>query len=317
MSMRSLLCAAASALALLPALAAAAPVGLVTIVDGGDLFLLRGTQRLAATEGVRLEADDIVRSGQATRLVRLELGDGTTLDLGPDTELLLRPQALPGPRAALLYLQRGWLKIGAADATGIATPQGDLARVAGSAVLRVNARAMLVFAESGRVELARDSLREGDAWVRRDGGAGGVQKRPPADLLEGLPRGFADPLPRRSARFESLRVAPGPGEDVAYADVAAWLNGEAPLRAVFVPRFAARAHDPAFRSALVAELRAHPEWDRTLFPEKYRPKPVAVARRAEPVASQPVAVAPLAIDLHGLMSWPGVERSNARPADEE
>lgn len=317
MPLRTLLQAVATTLALLPALAGAAPLGLVTIVDGGGLALLRGSQRQAAGEGVRLESDDIVRTGEATRLVRLELADGTTLDLGPATELLLRPQALPGPRAALLYLQRGWLKVGAADAGGIATPQGDLARVAGSTVLRVTPQALLVFAESGRAELARDTLREGDAWVRRDGGAGSVQKRPPADLLEGLPRGFADPLPRRSARFDSLRVAPGPAEELVYAEIAPWLNGEAPLRAAFVPRFAPRAQDPAFRSALVAELRAHPEWDRTLFPEKYRPKPLPVARRAEPAASQPVAVVPLAVDLHGVMSWPGIDRPAARPAHEE
>lgn len=292
MSLRTLLHAAVAALALLPALAAAAPVALVTIVDGGELTLLRGTQRLAAGEGVRVQADDIVRSGEATRLARLELADGTLLDLGPSTELLLQPQALAGPRAGLLYLLRGWLKVGAADAAGIATPQGDVARVAGSAVLRVGPRALLVFAESGRVELARDSLREGDAWVRREGGTGRVEKRPPADLLEGLPRGFADALPRRSARFESLNVPPGPAADVGYAEVAAWLNGEPALRAAFVPRFAARARDPAFRAGLVAELRAHSEWDRTLFPHKYRPRPAVanvaavVARRAEPAASQ-------------------------------
>ncbi len=297
MRLRTLLHATATLVALLPALAGAAPLGLVTIVDGSALALLRGSQRLAAGEGVALQADDIVRSGTGTRLARLELGDGTTLDLGPDTELLLRPQALPGPRAALLYLLRGWLKVGAAEAAGIATPQGDLARVAGHAVVRVTARSMLVFAEAGRVELERDTLREGDAWVRRDGGTGSVQERPPADLLEGLPRGFVDPLPRRSARFAASPAAPGPAGEPAYAELAAWLNGEPVLRAAFVPRFAARARDPAFRRALVAELRAHPEWDRTLFPEKYRPRPVvaavsvstvavAVARRAEPAASQ-------------------------------
>lgn len=300
MQLRRLLHAAATLVALLPALAGAAPLGLVTIVDGGGLALVRGSQRLAAGEGVALQADDIVRSGAGTRLARLELADGTTLDLGPETELLLRPQALPGPRAALLYLLRGWLKVGAAEATGIATPQGDLARVAGHAVVRVAGRSMLVFAEAGRVELERDTLRDGDAWVRRDGATGSVHKRPPADLLEGLPRGFTDPLPRRSARFAASPATPGPAEEPAYAELAAWLNGEPPLRAAFVPRFAARARDPAFRRALVAELRSHPEWDRTLFPEKYRPRPalaavsvstvaVAVARRAEPAASQPAA----------------------------
>ena len=38
-------------------------------------------------------------------------------------------------------------------------------------------------------------------------------------------------------------------------------------------RFIPKAHDPAFRQALVANLRSHPEWDPILFPEKYKPKP--------------------------------------------
>jgi hypothetical protein len=38
----------------------------------------------------------------------------------------------------------------------------------------------------------------------------------------------------------------------------------------FIPK---ANQDVAFRSALVANLRSHPEWDPILFPEKYKPKP--------------------------------------------
>ena len=34
-------------------------------------------------------------------------------------------------------------------------------------------------------------------------------------------------------------------------------------------RFRQRAKDPQFRSKLIENLAAHPEWDRILFPEKY------------------------------------------------
>ncbi|MFG5408014.1 hypothetical protein ABXN37_07630 [Piscinibacter sakaiensis] len=34
------------------------------------------------------------------------------------------------------------------------------------------------------------------------------------------------------------------------------------------------ARPGAFRDALVANMAAHPEWDRVLFPEKYLPRPV-------------------------------------------
>jgi hypothetical protein len=304
--------------ALLPGVVAATTIGLVTIVDG-EVAVLRDTQRFSAAEGLRLRADDIVRTGSQTKLVRLELGDGTTLDLGPATELLLRPTARLGGRASLLYLARGWLKVGAAAGAGegagsIAAPQLDVPRVAGTAVLHVAPQAALVFAETGTVDLDdRDRLRDGDAWVRRAGTAGSLLKRPPADLMQGLPRAFVDSLPRRSARFENRNVDPGPAEVVRYAEVAHWLNAEAPLRAAFVPRFAARARDREFRAGLVAELRAHPEWDRTLFPEKYRPKPVVTVRRPAPAASSPAAepetVLPVAVNLQGPMPWPGAQRT--------
>lgn len=308
--------------ALLPGVVAATTIGLVTIVDG-EVAVLRDAQRFAAAEGLRLRADDIVRTGSQTKLVRLELGDGTTLDLGPATELMLRPTARLGGRASLLYLARGWVKVGtgagsvagAGEGAGsIAAPQLDVPRVAGTAVLHVAPQAALVFAETGTVDLDdRVRLRDGDAWVRRAGAAGSQLKRPPADLLQALPRAFVDSLPRRSARFEGRNVDPGPAEDVRYAEVAHWLNAEAPLRAAFVPRFAARARDREFRAGLVAELRAHPEWDRTLFPEKYRPKPVLAARRPAPAASSPATepetVLPVAVNLQAPTTWPGAQRT--------
>ncbi|MBX3608225.1 MAG: hypothetical protein KF788_23335 [Piscinibacter sp.] len=314
--------------ALLPAAAAAAPeaVGRITILDGGDVSVLRGTQRFAATEGLPLHADDIVGSGDTARLARLELSDGTTLDLGPATELLLRPTAPLGGRAELLYLARGWLKVGAGEAPGgLAAPGLERAEIAGNAVLRVTPQAVLVFAESGAVLVdGRARLRDGDAWVQRTGSAGLLQRRPPKDLMQGLPRAFVDTLPHRLARFEKAPVEPGPGTEAAYAEVAHWLNAEAPLRSTFVRRFAARARDREFRAGLVAELRAHPEWDRTLFPEKYRPKPVVVVRRPpppEPAASspaaEPAAVMPVAVNLHGQLRWPGAPRPDAAAPTKE
>lgn len=315
MSLPALLRTAALAAVLLPAAAPAATIGLVTIVDGSSPALLRDTQRFEAAEGLRLRADDILRSAETTALTRLELDDGSTLDLGPSTELLLRPSANLGQGQGQVqaYLLRGWLKVTVREGSaGIALPQGEPARVAGTAVLRVGPSGRLAFAESGSVEIAHQALREGDAFVQRAGEAGSVLRRMPAALMDGLPRAFADSLPRRAARFEKAPGEPGRGEELRYAEVAAWLNAEPPLRAAFVPRFAARARDREFRAGLVAELRAHPEWDRLLFPEKYRPKPVAVASRPPLAAASAAPVAtPPALELHGLMRWPGA----APPAD--
>lgn len=281
----------------------AAPIGIVTIAEG-ELSVVREAQRFAAGEGLRVRDDDIVRTGADTRLARIELADGTALDLGPATELMLQPRAGGrfGERAATLYLARGWLKVTTAKdgAAGLASPMADLEQLAGTAVMRVSPEAALVFVESGQARVAEagreavTALADGDAFVRRAREAALHARRPPADLLQGLPRGFADSLPRRAARFQAAPAEPGPSQPVSYAEVAPWIDGEPALRALAVPRFAPRAGDRSFRAALLAGLRSHPEWDRTLFPEKYRPKPVVVVQRAEPQA----------VSLHGVMAWP-------------
>lgn len=308
-------------LAALPACCAAASIGTVTIVDG-ELTVLRDTQRFAAAEGLRLRDDDILLTAADTRFARIELTDGTALDLGADTELLLQPGAAGtlGERAATLYLARGWLKVSAAGGsaiTGIASATIDLQRLAGSAVLNLRPGATLLFVETGSAQAAEVqdgrvgtplALKDGDALVRRGSEAATLARRPPADLLAGLPRAFADSLPRRAARFQARPVEPGAAVPVSYAEAARWINGEPALRTLAVARFKPRAADREFRAALVAELKAHPEWDRVLFPEKHRPKPVTVARREAPAASQPTTDTPLAVSLHGVMTWPGAAR---------
>lgn len=330
MKLPTLLRPAVALIGLLPAWCAAASIGIVTIVDG-ELAVVRDTQRFAGAEGVRLRSDDILRTGSDARLARVELTDGTTLDLGPDTELMLQPRTggAFGERAAALYLARGWLKIGTTGdpgVAGVASAALDLQRLSGTAVLRAAPGATLLFVETGTAQVAEvqdgratraQTLRDGDAFVKRATEAAAAARRPPADLLQGLPRGFVDSLPRRASRFQASPVEPGEAVPVAYAEVSRWLNGEAPLRAMAVPRFTPRIADRGFRTPLVAELRAHPEWDRVLFPEKYKPKPVAVAaKRAAPAASANATAtaapapdpAPVTVSLQGLMSWPSAAR---------
>ncbi len=158
----------------------------------------------------------------------------------------------------------------------------------------------MLFVETGQARVAeagRDSataLADGDALVRRAREAASSARRPPPELLQGLPRGFADSLPRRAARFQAAPAEPVALQPVTYADVATWIDGEPALRSFAVQRFASRARDSAFRASLMAGLRSHPEWDRTLFPEKYRPKPVVVVQRTEPQS----------VSLQGVMAWP-------------
>src|SRR4051794_65841 len=88
--------------------AADMPIGVFTIIEG-EVTVLRDAHEFRAAEGVPLRAEDIVRSRETARLARIELPDGTALDLGPATELLLQPQALatlPLAPHASLYLLR-------------------------------------------------------------------------------------------------------------------------------------------------------------------------------------------------------------------
>lgn len=284
----------------LPACCAASNVGMFTILDG-DAMVLRDTRRFAAAEGLHLRDEDIVRTGANTRLARIEFADGTVLDLGPGTELLLQPGALTGTRRAALYLARGWVKLTlaagrASEVGGIATPRFDLPRLTGTAVVRVSPQSALVFVESGRAEIEERaaglavgvrSLGDGDAWTLEGAAGGTLLHRNPDAALRDMPRAFADSLPRRAARFgKAAPPQPGEGVAVSYEDVALWVNAEAALRPGFVQRFAPMSRDRQFRASLLAELKAHPEWKRVLYPADVKPraKATAVARQAAPAA---------------------------------
>jgi len=274
----------------------ASTIGLVTIVEG-EVTVLREAREFRAVEGVPLRAEDIVRSRETALLTRIELQDGTLLDLGPATELLLQPQGLastPAAPGASLYLLRGWLKVTAASgktSTGIAlaSPQIALASLSGNVIVRVAPRASLAFVEAGQANaferspgkpVAAYTLNDGDSVVVRSGTSAAVVRRPPLDLIDGLPRAFTDTLPRRVAQWRGRTVAePAPLGEPGYADLAPWLHADPALRAAFVKRFSPLLRDRGFRSSLVAELPAHPEWGRVLFPEKYR------ARTASTVAT--------------------------------
>ena len=304
----------AAALGLVPALvlplsAAAAPAptpALVTMLEG-DASVLRDTGRFAAAEGLRLRADDIVVTGTATRLVRIELDDGKTLDLGPSTQLMLLPHPLARDGAApTAYVLQGWVKLTApaksATPALLATPRIEAAHIAGTLIASVAADQLWLFAESGGVDLQRrrdgkaappQTLRDGDSFVLPAGGPGSVSRMPPAELRAQVPRAFVDTLPRRAERFAGRNVEPAKPVEVAYADIAAWVNGEAALRAAFVQRLTPRSRDNGFRNALVAEMKLHPEWQPVLFPPppkkppQPRPLPPAPGEPATATAAAP------------------------------
>ena len=287
----------------LPALCGAAPaIGVFTIVEG-EAVVIRDSVRFPATEGLGLQADDIVHTSANARLVRMEFAEGGALDLGPATRVLLRPHfAQPRTeRPAHLYLSKGWVKLtaGPAGKIGLTSPRVDLTDVAGAAVVRVSEEATFLFMESGDAKLAEHlggqpahtrRMTEGEAYERRGAEMGAVISRAAPDILKAMPRAFADTLPMRVRRFRDMQLAPASPLDITYDDVSGWINAESSLRPAFVQRWTAKARDPRFRAALVANLRTHPEWGRVLFPEKVAAKPhPATALAAAKPASAPAA----------------------------
>ncbi len=291
-----LLCLAAW---LAPVLPAAAQAWTLTLLDG-EALVVDGTRRLAAVPGLPLSPGALLETGAQTGLMRLEGRGQTTLDLGPDTRVLLLPGTLPGAggRAPVLYLLQGWVKATAGPGAngqlaGLVSTAVEVLPFQGSAVLQVQGGTHHVFAESGALQLNErrrggqaQALRAGQFYSADAGRSGVAEPRPPADWLAAVPRAFRDPLPLRA---EALRGQPFQARvlpDPTHAQLAPWLEAELYLRRGFTRRFAALAQDAAFRQGLRSRLRAHPEWGVVLDPP-----PPPVKTPLPPAAPNP-AVAP-------------------------
>jgi hypothetical protein len=260
----------------------ASPPARLTIADG-PVQVLRGAAKFDAAEGQALVAEDIVRTGDATRVARIEFADGRLLDLGPATQVLL----LPPWDGAAGVLAQGWAKIGAGDegVARLAAPQAWV-EAGGSALVHANTDgALLVFAESRAARvLPRQpgvnvaTLREGDAWTRE----AGVHRA----LPQRVPRALTDRLPRRAERFAGQDNAPEAPLPLEAADLGLWLRAEPGLLAQLRPRLAAMA-----RRSAGAPLPA-PRTQRTIATRQARPDP-RKARAPVLAALQPSALAPM------------------------
>jgi len=301
--LRSLVLAAAIAV---PCLAQAADVvGTITILEG-QAQVFRGLGRVQAAEGVRLSAGDIVETAAAT-FAQVEMVDQTIAQLGPATRLMIGEV---GPRqkgGRFLYLMNGWIKLvapkreaGAAPGLDLRSAQFEVPAAQATVVLHSLPGTLDAFAESGSARIVERqpggnaggtmSLKSGDYYQRKFPSRGVVASVSPPAFVADMPRAFRDSLPPRMERFKERVVQPKDAPAFDYADVEAWLQAEPVVRRPLMQRWRSKAREPAFRAALVANLRAHPEWDPILFPEKYLPKDpprpaVAVGRAASEAAS--------------------------------
>jgi hypothetical protein len=299
----AILTASASAL---PHAAAQAPEpAYITALDG-PAFVLRSANKAPAVQGMALSSGDIIESDANTRWVRIEFDGGAMVDIGPSSRLLLLPRAATaGPKSGppAVYALAGWIKLtappAAPDKAGsqagpAASAAAELAlqaptlelRTRGAGVAQIGEAQSFVFAETGpttviprRVAKAQPLTLEPGQFASFVSSEVTRQPRPTPEWLAGVPMAFKDKLPSQHMRNNAadasgvLRSA----EPVTYPDVQAWLRAEPSVRNALMDRWRIRASDPAFRAALIQNMRAHPEWDRVLFPEKYRPRAASAA----------------------------------------
>jgi hypothetical protein len=279
--------------------ATAQEIGTLTLVEG-PLRLIRGATVLRGAEGVRLHPGDIIESSDPG-FVQLEFDGGTIVALGGSTRVLLFSHAAgrnPGKlgNAAELVLLSGWLKGESGPNAGTYRYDSPLLAVAsrdGSLVVHSTVELAEIFVESGSARIGEVSA--GGIW--RDPrlvGAGQfssrlagknvtISPRPSSPFVESMPHQFRDTVSPLRSRFAGKPPLPKPDHEVSYAEIQPWLTIAQAWRRGFVTRFEGRLSNPAFRKAVEAHLKDHPEWDPVIHPELYEPKtPSAAAGKSDP-----------------------------------
>jgi hypothetical protein len=266
---------------------AAEPPAAITLLEG-QAALLRGTLRYALAEGARLQNGDIVELGDKGT-AQIEFADGCILSLGPKTRFYVGALAARGAKGggiSDLYLMQGWSKLASGKSAAplrITTPVFGLGTADATMVMQLADGEGAMFVETGEVRLTEGfvkasptspvRLRGGEFFSRRIDQKGAAAARPTPAFIAAMPRPYVDNLPSRIGKYKDREANPRATGELAYADVELWLKAPLEIRRPVMQRFIPKANDLAFRQALVANLRSHPEWDPILFPEKYKPKP--------------------------------------------
>jgi len=229
-------------------------------------------------------------------MVQIGFAGGTRVSLGPQSRFhvaaLAGAAGRGGKEVAVsdFYLLQGWSKLAIAPNSAplrVTTPLFGFGSADAVVVVHVQGEEASLFVERGALRLAEGFVKAtpsspvavgaGQFYVRRADQRGVVQPRPAPAFVAGMPVYYRDNLPERLTALKDREVSPRRLGDLAYADVEQWLKGPPELRRPLIQRMRARAQDPEFRKAVIANMRFHPEWDRILFPEKYLPKPPPAA----------------------------------------
>jgi hypothetical protein len=266
-----------------PVRAQAAPLGLVSLLDG-DAVLLRDSSKYALAEGVALRRDDIIETGAKTQFTLLEFSDGSSLALGPSSSVQIAPHlaAERGKLEPRIYLRQGWVKVSAAKGTpwAINSSLFDLTGLTQEAVLALLGNTGQIFAEAGELSVQPlpplgsgppQRLGSGEFLAWSGTGKPEFARRPPASFAQNMPRAFQDKLPSRAALFQGKDIKPNRLAEIAYADAQPWLDAEAALRKANLQRWKPLARLPEFRKGLLAGMKAHPEWESILLAAQAAP----------------------------------------------
>ena len=272
-------CLAAAAGLLLASADAAEPAALVTLLEGSATVIV-GSRAYAAATGARLGAGTLIETDAATGLMRVEWPDGTLLDMGPATKVMLQPGSIAG-RAPLFYLVQGWAKQSQSKASaGQAGAAFDMGPFAGVLVSQVDESQSVLFAEVGggafmaRRQGAGATLKVGQIAVLAGAAAPQFSARPPPAWIAQMPKAFRESLPAMASKIKGPPPSLRQRAVLTYAGLQPWLVAEPALRREFPRRFAELLEDRAFRDAVTRQLAQHPEWDAVLKPAR----PATIAR---------------------------------------
>ena len=258
------------ALYLVASLALGAETGVVTVLDGGAR-MLRGSTWYKLAEGARVQDGDLIEAAERTQ-VQVELATGDTLNISGLSWLYIVRAPRDGKQTAEFYMPQGWIKIAAKPPSSplrLRTSVGTIDAGSAIAVAHVSATSLDLFVESGtaRVSSQDSAVRDvhgGDFASRAADRPLSISGGASQAFVAAMPRHFMDTLPSRVDKYGTARVELAVDRPISFAEAEPWLNS--PYRAAFIKRLQPRLADPAFRTGVMANVQAYPEWSSVLVP---------------------------------------------------
>lgn len=249
------------------------PSAIVTVLDG-PARLIRGVSAYTPAQGARVRPGDIVETDDGA-LMQIEWPDGVEVSIAGPGRGMITAFGAAGSRSPVeVFLLSGFFKaaVPAGAQLRVSSPHLVATAAAATMVMTESAAGAALFDETGQLGVesagATTRLHAGDFYSRRGEQRATVADRPDRGFVASLPRPFLDALPTRWNTFRDRDVPLRGQRDFTYAQVEAWLDSTPAIRRILVSRWQSKANDPAFRKALLANLRNHPEWDAILFPDK-------------------------------------------------